>query len=451
MTQVLWFRHALLPTGWADQVRLELASGVITRVETNTPPHRDDERHAIALPGLPNLHSHAFQRGMAGLAEVRGPSADSFWTWREVMYRFARQIGPDQMQALAAMAFVEMLEVGFTRVGEFHDIHHAPDGTPYADPAEMGARLAAAADETGIALTLLPVLYHCGGFGGQPTTEGQRRFVNRPDLFGWLLSASRRAVAPLPDAVVGVAPHSLRAVTPDSLSLAVSLAERGPIHIHIAEQMREVEDCLSWSGQRPVDWLLQHMPLTDQWCLVHATHMDKCETQRLAHTGAVAGLCPITEANLGDGIFNGAEFLAAGGRFGIGSDSNVLIDAAEELRLLEYGQRLKHQGRNMLAAGTGSTGRRLFDGALAGGAQALGQRLTGLVPGAAADLFTLKADHPGLVARHGDALLDGFIFAGRSMVDGVWRRGRRVVSDGRHHARDIVTARFAKTLESLLS
>lgn len=451
MTPSLWFRHALLPTGWAEQVRLELTLGIITSVQTNAPPQPNDERHAIALPGLPNLHSHAFQRGMAGLAEVRGPSADSFWTWREVMYRFAHRIGPDDMQAIAAMAFVEMLESGFTRVGEFHYIHHAPDGKPYANPAEMGTRLAAAADETGIALTLLPVLYHCGGFGGQPTGEGQRRFVNRPDLFGLLVSASRRAVGSLPDGVVGVAPHSLRAVTPDSLSLAISQAQGGPIHIHIAEQMREVEDCLAWSGQRPVDWLLRHMPVNDQWCLVHATHMDRCETQRLAHSGAVAGLCPITEANLGDGLFNAIDFLAEGGRIGIGSDSNVLIDAAEELRLLEYGQRLKHQGRNMMAGGTGSTGRRLFEAALAGGAQALGQKHAGLAPGAAADLFSLKDDHPSLVGRRADALLDGFIFAGRSMVDGVWRRGRRVVSGGRHHAREAVTARFAKTLESLLS
>lgn len=451
MPQPIWFRHALLPTGWAEQVRLELAAGVITSVEASTPPQPNDERHAIALPGLPNLHSHAFQRGMAGLAEVRGPAADSFWTWREVMYRFAHRIGPDDMQAIAAMAFVEMLESGFTRVGEFHYIHHAPDGTAYADLAEMGGRLAAAADETGIALTLLPVLYHCGGFGGQPTGDGQRRFVNRPDLFGLLVAASRRALGFLPDGVVGVAPHSLRAVTPESLSLAVSQAEGGPIHIHIAEQMREVEDCLAWSGQRPVDWLVQNMPVNDQWCLVHATHMTPCETERLARSGAVAGLCPITEANLGDGIVNAVDYLAAGGRFGIGSDSNVLIDAAEELRSLEYAQRLKYQGRNMLAGGGGSTGRRLFDGALAGGAQALGQALAGLQVGAPADLFSLDATHPSLTARSGDGLLDGFIFGGRSMVDMVWRRGRRVVSRGRHQARDTIAARYRRTIEQILS
>lgn len=451
MTHALWFRHALLPTGWADQVRLVVTDGLITNVEADTPPQPDDERHAIALPGLPNLHSHAFQRGMAGLAERRGPAADSFWTWREVMYRFAHRIGPDEMQAIATLAFMEMLEGGFTRVGEFHYLHHAPDGTPYADPAEMGTRLAAAADETGIALTLLPVLYHCGGFGGQPTGDGQRRFVTRPDLFGWLVSATRRAVASLPDAIVGVAPHSLRAVTPDSLALAISLAPDGPIHLHIAEQQREVVDCLAWSGQRPVDWLLTHMPLNAQWCLIHATHMDRCETQRLARSGAVAGLCPVTEANLGDGIFPAVDFLADGGAIGIGSDSNVLIDAAEELRLLEYGQRLTHQGRNLLTAGEGSTGRRLFDAALTGGVRALGQRHAGLVAGAAADLVTLKADHPSLLVRQGDALLDGYIFAGQSMVDGVWRRGRRVVSDGRHHARAVITARYAQTLGKILS
>lgn len=447
-----WFQQALLPGGWADGVRVTVTEGTITGVTVGVSAEPTDERHAIALPGLPNLHSHAFQRGMAGLAEMRGPGEDSFWTWREVMYRFAHHIGPDEMQAIAAMAFVEMLEGGFTRVGEFHYIHHDLDGAPYADPAEMGARLAAAAAETGIALTLLPVLYHCGGFGGQVPNPGQKRFINQPDAFAHLLEASRRAVSALPDAVLGVAPHSLRAVTPDSLALVPGLAQGGPIHIHIAEQIKEVADCHGWSGQRPVAWLLDHAPVDAQWCLVHATHMDASETARLAASGAVAGLCPITEANLGDGIFNGRDYLAAGGAFGIGSDSNVLVDAAEELRNMEYAQRLAHRARNVLTrADTPSTGRTLFDGALSGGARALGQTVAGLITGAAADFITLDTSHPSLATKRGDAILDGYIFAGQRMVDGVWRRGRRVVSGGRHVVRDAVAARYRLALGTILS
>lgn len=447
-----WFQQALLPGGWADAVRVMVTDGLIDSVTANSPPDPRDDRHAIAVAGLPNLHSHAFQRGMAGLAEVRGPSEDSFWTWREVMYRFAHRIGPDEMQAIAAMAFVEMLEGGFTRTGEFHYIHHDIDGGAYANRAEMGARLAAAAAETGIALTLLPVLYHCGGFGGQAPTDGQKRFINSPDAFARLLEASRAALAPLPDAVLGVAPHSLRAVTPASLALVPQMAGAGPIHIHIAEQVKEVADCIDWSGQRPVAWLLDHAPVDHRWCLVHATHMEADETRRMAARGAVAGLCPITEANLGDGIFNGRDYLAAGGAFGIGSDSNVLIDAAEELRNMEYAQRLTHRARNVLGRpDTPSTGRTLFDGALAGGARALGQDKAGLAPGASADFITLDGTHPSLSSRRGDGVLDAYIFAGQRMVDGVWRRGRRVVSGGRHVVRDAVAARYRLALGTILS
>ncbi len=447
-----WFQQALLPGGWAEGVRVVEQGGVISAVTADAAPEPSDERHAIAVAGLPNLHSHAFQRGMAGLAEVRGPGEDSFWTWREVMYRFAHRIGPDEMQAIAAMAFVEMLEGGFTRVGEFHYIHQDVDGAAYANPAEMGVRLAAAAAETGIALTLLPVLYQYGGFGGQAPGPGQKRFINSIDGFARVMEASRAALSTLPDGVVGVAPHSLRAVTPDSLSFVPALAAGGPIHMHIAEQIKEVADCHAWSGQRPVAWLFDHADVDGQWCLVHATHMDAAETAKLAASGAVAGLCPITEANLGDGIFNGRDYQAAGGLFGIGSDSNVLIDAAEELRSMEYAQRLAHRARNVLGrADTPSTGRVLFEGALMGGARALGQRQVGLSVGAAADFVTLDATKPSLAARRGDALLDGFIFAGQRMVDGVWRRGRRVVSGGRHIVRDAVAARYRLALGTILS
>lgn len=448
----LWFARALLPQGWAADVRLTLAKGRIAAVETDVAPVGQDERHAIGLPGLPNLHSHAFQRGMAGLAERRGPSRDSFWTWREAMYRFVDRLGPAELGAIAALAFAEMLESGFTRVGEFHYLHHDPDGRRYADPAEMSAAIGAAAAQTGIALTLLPVFYAHSGFGGAAPGHGQRRFVNDPDGFAGLVEASRRAIAPLPDAVIGIAPHSLRAVTQEELAAILPLSCGGPVHIHVAEQVKEVEDCLAWSGRRPVEWLLDHTAVDERWCLVHATHMTDEETRRLAASGAVAGLCPITEANLGDGIFPAVEFLAAGGRLGVGSDSNVLIDATEELRLLEYGQRLARRGRNLLAGGEGrSTGGDLYRAALAGGAQALGAPAA-LDEGGAADIVSLDAAHPALVGREGDALLDALVFAGgRSLIDCVWRAGRKRVSQGRHVARDAIVARYGQVLQDLIA
>lgn len=447
---MLWFERALIVGGWAERVRLTLADGAIASIETGVDPHFRDQRYAVALPGLPNLHSHAFQRAMAGLTERRGETADSFWTWREAMYRFVDRIGPDDLHAIAAMAFVEMLEGGFTRVGEFHYLHHDPDGRPYADPAEMGGALARAAEETGIALTLLPVFYARGGFGGQPAGHGQRRFLSGIDSFAALLDASRAAVAPLTDAIVGIAPHSLRAVTPDELAALVPLADGAPVHIHVAEQVKEVDDCMAWSGTQPVAWLLDNAPVGPNWCAVHATHMTPEETARLAATGAVAGLCPITEANLGDGLFPATDWLTAGGRFGVGSDSNVLIDAGEELRLLEYGQRLSARARNLFAPGPdSSTGAALFTGALAGGAQALGAP-TGIAVGHPADLFTLAADHPRLPRLAGDAPLDAFVFAG-ARPDRVWRRGMEVVASGRHRAREAISARYRKVLAKLIA
>jgi len=450
MSASLHFATALLPDGWARDVRITVQGGLIAAVDAGVAPGAD-ARHAIALPGLPNLHSHAFQRGMAGLAEVRGTSDDSFWTWREIMYRFVDRLTPDDLAAIAALAYAEMLESGFTRVGEFHYLHHDRDGRPFADPAAMSGAIMAAARETGIALTHLPVFYAHAGFGGSTPGDGQRRFIHDLDGFATLLDAARAEAATLPDAVVGIAPHSLRAVTPDELAVLVPLAGGAPIHIHIAEQVREVEDCLAFSGARPVAWLLDHAPVGPDWCLVHATHMTEAETVALARSGAVAGLCPITEANLGDGLFPAEAFLAAGGRYGVGSDSNVRIDATEELRLLEYGQRLVRRGRNLLAEPGGSTGGALYRAALAGGAQALGAQV-GLRVGAPADIVSLDADHPSLATRSGDALLDGLLFAaGREAIDRVWRRGREVVTNGRHVARATIATRYRAALARLLA
>ncbi|MBU7589427.1 MAG: formimidoylglutamate deiminase [Sphingopyxis terrae] len=449
----LWCEQAWLAEGWAENVRLTIADGHVGAIEMAAPPLPGDDRHAILIPGLPNLHSHAFQRGMAGLAERAGEGDDSFWTWREVMYGFVDRLDPDGMRAIAALAYAEMLESGFTRVGEFHYLHHSPDGRPYGDVAAMAQAIAAAADETGIGLTLLPVFYAHSGFGGAAPTAAQRRFVNDLDSYAALIEASRAAVAGLGDAIIGVAPHSLRAVTAAELTAVAAMAAGAPLHIHIAEQIAEVEACRAWSGARPVEWLMANAEVGADWCLVHATHVTEAEWRAIAQSGAVAGLCPITEANLGDGLFPAREFLADGGRFGVGSDSNVEIDAAAELRLLEYGQRLAHRGRNLLAGGAGrSTGAALHHAAQAGGAQALGQAGHGIATGAAADLVSLTAADPALAARRGDAILDSWIFGrGARLVDCVWRRGVQCVAGGRHVARAAIDARYRAAMQALLA
>jgi formimidoylglutamate deiminase len=433
----LHFASALLPSGWADDVQVVVTDGTIAKVTVGTAPAAGDERHQLAIPGVASLHSHAFQRGMAGLAETRGDTADTFWTWRETMYRFALGMTPEDMEAIATLLYVEMLEQGFTRVGEFHYLHHDHDGAPYANPAEMATRIARAAEITGIGLTLLPSFYAHGTFGGAVPHAGQRRFICSIDQFAKLIDAARIAIRTLPGANLGIAPHSLRAVTSDELAAIVPLAESGPVHIHAAEQIKEVEECIAWSGRRPVEWLLDNAPVDQRWCLIHATHMVAAEVASLARSGAVAGLCPVTEASLCDGIFPAREFLEAGGRFGVGTDSNVLIGIADELRQLEYGQRLKHRERNVLSGGPRvSTGRTLFDGALAGGAQALAQPVEGLQVGARADIVTLDTTHPSLAGRRGDAVLDGWIFAaGAGAVACVWASGNKVVEGGRHHLR----------------
>lgn len=447
----LHFKEALLPAGWSPDVRISIEDGRIAAIESGVPAEARDERHAIGLPGLPNLHSHAFQRGMAGLTEIRGTSSDSFWTWRDLMYRFVGKMMPDDVAAITAQAYVEMLEAGFTRVGEFHYLHHDISGAPYGNIAELAERIVSSAKESGIGLTLLPVFYAHAGFGGRAPDSGQRRFINSVDQFRRLMEAARQAVAGYEGALLGVAPHSLRAVTPDELNEIIPLAGNGPIHIHVAEQVKEVEDCLSWSGLRPIQWLLEHMPIDRHWCVIHATHMTDGEARAMAARGAIAGLCPITEANLGDGIFNATTFFGAGGRFGVGSDSNVLIGAADELRQLEYSQRLALRARNVLATTSmASTGRVLFDGALAGGAQALGMP-SGLAPGHPADIFSLDSSQVALAGRSGDALLDSWVFSGKSLVDCVWTSGRKVVTNGRHHQAEQVATRFRERLEGLLA
>ena len=446
-----WSATALLPEGWVENVRFTVADGLIASLETGIPAAPDDEMHQIILPGLANVHSHAFQRGMAGLAEHRGGNSDdNFWSWREVMYRFLDRLTPDDMEAIAAMAYAEMLETGYTHVGEFHYLHNDADGGPYTDPAEMASRIAAAAQATGIGLTLLPVFYAHSNFGGQAPNHGQCRFIHDLESFARLLELCRPLLSNGDH--LGIAPHSLRAVTPDELTALVAMHPQGPIHIHAAEQQKEVQDSLAFSGHRPVEWLLENAGLDERWCLIHATHLTDAETDALAASGAVAGLCPITEANLGDGIFPALRFLNGGGRIGTGTDSNILIDPAQELRGLEYSQRLAHQGRNILASDAHpSVARRLFEATLAGGAQAMGIK-PGLTVGHKADFVTLSAAHPALHGRKGDQLLDNLIFTARnSCIDTVWKRGRKLVSGGQHRDSTDITTRYLKVVDRIVA
>jgi formimidoylglutamate deiminase len=389
---------------------------------------------------------------MAGLAEHRGPEGDSFWTWRKVMYGFLEKLSPDDVEAIAAMAMVEMLEGGFTSLAEFHYLHHGPEGQRYANPAELAGRVINAAVETGMGLTLLPVFYAQGGFGGRAAQEGQRRFVSADvDSYLRLHESARQAIGHQTGMVMGMAPHSLRAVTPEQLTALLGNFPNGPVHIHIAEQMREVEDCIAWSGQRPVEWLLEHAPVDERWCLIHATHMTPEETRRVARTGAVAGLCPITEANLGDGVFPGTDYAAQDGRYGVGSDSNVEISASGELRLLEYSQRLHLRGRNLMARTQGqSTGEVLYRSSLHGGAQALQQPVGHIAVGCRADFVILDRHHPALMTVEPEYFLDCYIFnGGKSTITSVIANGKTVVENGRHINRDAFVRRFANRMKTL--
>ncbi|MFE3836296.1 formimidoylglutamate deiminase [Pseudogemmobacter sonorensis] len=437
-------KTALLAEGWARDVRLTLEGGRIGALSAGAAPRAGDHRAEILLPGMSNLHSHAFQRGFSGLTESRGPGRDSFWTWREVMYRFALGLTPDQMQAIAALACIEMLEAGFTRLGEFHYLHHAPDGRPHADPAEMSARIFAAASDSGIALTHLPVFYAHGGFGPTPPGEGQRRFTHDYDAFARLVEACDRMARPQDR--VGLAPHSLRAATMAEIDRLRRDFPGRPFHIHIAEQVKEVEDCLAFCGARPVEYLAANMPLGPSCCLIHATHLTADEVRGIASSGAVVGLCPLTEANLGDGIFPGADFLAAGGVYGIGTDSNVEITVAGELKQLEYSQRLGQRARNVMTPG-GSTGAALFGAALRGGAQALGAPAPGIAAGAPADLVALW--DPMELDLADDRILDRWIFGRDLKVRDTWAHGVHLVQEGRHRHRARIEAAAARVLRRL--
>lgn len=448
----IWAERALLASGWASDVAVTVDGGRIAQVHTNTVAQPGDTRVGALLPAPTNLHSHAFQRAMAGMTERRGPDPrDSFWTWRQLMFRFLDQLTPDDIQAITAFVQMEMLQAGYGAVAEFHYLHHAPGGVPYAHLPEMSERIVAAAAQTGIGLTLLPVLYQFGGCDKRPLGPGQIRFGNDPDQFATLLDGAQQALAALPDdARIGVAPHSLRAVSPEGLAACLTLRPDAPLHMHLAEQLAEVDEVVAHLGARPVEWLLDHAAVDGRWCLIHCTQMQRHETLALAATGAVAGLCPITESSLGDGIFDGVAWTGAQGAWGIGSDSNIRIALSEELRTLDYSQRLRDNSRAALATATKSTGRVLFDSATSGGAQAAGRDAGQITAGKLADLVALETTHIDLEGRADDMLLDAFIFAAddRAITD-VWSAGRHVVTGGIHMHHEPITSAYRAVLRRL--
>lgn len=435
MPKVILAPTALLPDGWAEQVVIECDdSGNVIRVEKNAKMPAGAVRvEGPVLPGMPNLHSHAFQRAMAGLAEVALNPEDSFWTWRDLMYRLVGKLTPDQVEDIARYLYIEMLKGGYTAVAEFHYLHHDLDGRRYADPAEMSRRLLSAAERAGIGITLLPVLYAHGGFGGKPPAAGQKRFISSVDDYLKMQESLAKDCA-VPGRRLGFCFHSLRAVTRYQIHAVIaSMNDDRPVHIHIAEQQKEVDDCLAWSNRRPIQWLYDNAHVDQRWCLIHATHAEADEVAAMAASQAVVGLCPTTEANLGDGLFPAVDFINAGGRIGVGSDSHVSLSVVEELRWLEYGQRLKHERRNRLHDASRHVAGFLYRANAAGGAQALGQKMGAIAVGNRADLVVLDGHHPLLAAIKGDDILGRWLFAGfNGMIKDVMVGGDWVVQNGRH-------------------
>lgn len=459
--QSLFAEHAYLPGGWRRDVLLEWdVDGNLTTVEPDTRDVPTSVARAAGpvMPGMPNLHSHAFQRAMAGLTEYRGSSAtgatDNFWSWRDLMYRFAARISPEGLASVAQWLYIEMLKAGYTSVCEFHYVHHTPDGGQYGNPAELAQRVVDAASASGIGMTMLPVLYQYSGFGARAPRDDQRRFINTPASLLELLGALRAARPENAALRYGVAPHSLRAVSEQSLrELLGGLDGSAPVHIHIAEQTAEVDACVETEGARPVQWLLDRFDVDSRWCLVHATHVDANETLALARSGAVAGLCLTTEANLGDGLFPAQEYLDAKGRIGVGSDSHIGVDWRAELRLLEYGQRLTRRQRNVLAsAQTPYVADRLFDAALEGGAQATGRATGALQVGHRADWLVLDPNHASIAEHAPNAWLSGVVFCehGETPIRDVYAGGDKVVDNRRHRDEEGAYARYRVALADLL-
>ncbi|MEW4563204.1 formimidoylglutamate deiminase [Bremerella sp. JC770] len=448
----IWASQALLGNGWAKNVEVQVNEvGQISSVRTDTQPVGLCVE--TLLPAPVNAHGHAFQRAMAGMTEYQSrATSDSFWTWRQQMYRFLACLTPEHIEAIASYAQMEMLEAGFATSIEFHYLHHQPSGQPYENLGEMAERIAAATKMSGIGLLLLPVLYQYGGCDQRTLSEGQRRFGNSLDHYFTLHAASHQAVQGLPvDCRVGYAAHSLRAVSANDLLEIEKASDGKPIHLHLAEQQGEVDEVQTTYGLRPVEWALQNLSLSPQYCLIHCTQMLPHEISQLAQTRAVVGLCPITEANLGDGIFDAKRWCISGGTFAVGSDSHVHVSLSEELRTLEYSQRLKHMSRNVLGHVAKSTGRHLFEEVVRGGAIAAGRRTGEIIEGMWGDLIALESPPClGMDELKGDRMLDYFVFAGDSrMIREVWSAGRHLVQNGCHIRSEHITERYRSTIREL--
>lgn len=454
-TQRIYCQRALLPGGWESDIVLELnPAGHIQAISAGSPGAAGQEELGWVIAGMPNLHSHGFQRLMAGLTGPVEKSANNFWAWRETMYRIANRISPRQLEDCMSWVFAEMLANGYTSCAEFHYLHHQPGGQAYPQRSEMSLRVIAAAQSVGMALTLLPVLYCVSGFGKDSALREQLRFRNSLDDYLLLFQECEAAVGKGSLSRLGIAPHSLRAVPIDTLSELLNSRDQAvtPVHIHVAEQPAEVSDCLEYHGARPVELLLGEFPVNETWCLVHATHINPDELKRAAASGAIAGLCPSTEADLGDGFFDAAGWLAAGGRFGIGTDSNLRISPTEELRLLEFTERLKSGRRNVLTGPNGRCGEFLYCHAARSGAQALGQKTGELACSHRGDLVELDPAHPMLVGRKGSEIMDSFVFAGdQQMIRSVRVAGRQVVAQGRHIAAEDLQQKFSSVAKALLA
>lgn len=453
MKKTYWCKSALLTDGWAKSVTIEVDNdGNISAIKIDQQPESFVKLDAV-IPGVPNLHSHAHQRAMSGLGEKAGANKDSFWTWRVAMYHYLERIQPEDLYHIAKMLYLEMLKSGYTNVAEFQYLHHDRNGKAFDNRAEMTLQCQQAAVDVGIGFTALPVLYNHGGFGGQPPIEGQKRFLNNAEGFLEIVSSIQQKQVNNLNVSVGIAPHSLRAVTGDLLHEVLdALSANKPVtHIHIAEQLKEVSDCVSWSGRRPVEWLFENFNVDERWCLIHATHMTQEETRSLATSGAIAGLCPTTEANLGDGFFNMVQYGNERGHWGIGSDSHISISPVEELRWLEYGQRLLTNERNVLSEDTSPhTGQTLLTAALKGGASACDRAIGKIAVGKRADFTVLDSSHPRLYGREAEQLIDSWIFSGNeNCVSHVFVGGDCNVADGHHKDELTISDNYRNTIDLL--
>ena len=455
----LFAPSALLPEGWADNVIIEIdKDGWIVGVDAFKPaPGGDAETMSgPVIPGVPNAHSRTFQRVMAGLTERGGGRKESFWNWRETMYRFLSQLTPEDIGAIATQVYIEMLKGGYTSVAEFNYIHHQPDGKAYTETSIVSQSLVRAALDAGISITMLPALYAYGGFGERPPEDGQKRFINSEASFLRILQELSGQYQHHPQVTVGFAHHSLRAVSAEMMRAVNkschALLPGAPVHIHVAEQASEVEACLEWSGKRPLAWLLENVSTDKNWCIIHATHIDASEVKQLAQSGAVVALCPTTEANLGGGIFPLTDYFQQGGIFSIGSGSNVTISMQQELRWLEYGQRLQRQERKIIQSlEIPSVGGMLLEQATKGGAQATGRKTGRIEAGYRADLVVLDTDLASMTQKVRDHVLDAAIFAANhNPVKDVMSGGKWVVRDHQHRREEQVLGKYRDVIRKLL-